>query len=59
MAPILNLEILFIDYVDEIYEVMVNGVKDDGLTAPMNELDSIIPAPMNTMLEKEDRQVSL
>lgn len=59
MAPILNLNNLPTDYVDEIYELMVDSIKNDALTAPIHELGSIGPPPMNTMLEKEDREVAI
>ena len=53
-----DLEISFgvsLDYVEDIYKVMVEGIETDALTAATAELSGLAPPPMNTMLEKQSR----
>lgn len=46
---------MFPGYVDEIYQVMVKEIDSDRLKKAATELEALAPAPMNTMLDKQNK----
>ncbi len=49
---------LCIGYVEEIYQVVVGMTKGD-LQKAQKSLDSLVPSPMNTMLEKHNKDEAI
>lgn len=49
---------IFVDYVEDIYQTFINASKDE-LHEAATKLKDSIPAPMNTMFEKQPREEAL
>ena len=47
------------DYVNEIYETILDAIMDKKLEKAMDELKNETPPPMNTMLEKQPRSEAI
>lgn len=47
------------DYVEEFYQTYLEAENAKQLGAAANELQDQSPLPMNSMLQKEDRQVAV
>lgn len=47
------------DYVEEFYQTYVEAEREKMLDAAAKELQERSPPPMNSMLEKEERQVAV
>lgn len=58
MTPVENILVsgyeFFVDYVEEIFETYLKASKDD-LDDAASKLKRIVPAPMNSMLDKQPR----
>jgi hypothetical protein len=50
---------LIIDYVDDIYQTMVEAIGTKKLEDAIDELIEKTPAPMNTMLTKQSREEAI
>lgn len=48
-----------LDYVDEIYQTYVRASQNGSLKIAYEQLNKMAPAPMNTMLEKERREIAV
>ena len=60
LGRLINTESLtFLDYVDEIFSTTKAAIEQDSLAPVIEELKLMTPAPMNTMLEKQDRQEAI
>lgn len=51
--------ITFVDYVEEIYQTCVEALINKTLVDAADELAMMSPEPMNTMLEKQDRNEAI
>ena len=50
---------MVIDYVDDIYQTMVEAIEKKQLKDAINELAEKTPAPMNTMLTKQSQEEAI
>ena len=50
---------LFPDYVEEIFQTTVAAIESQSLEGAIEELKSMTPAPMNTMLTKQSREEAI
>ena len=50
---------MIIDYVDDIYQTMVEAIGTKKLEDAIDELIEKTPAPMNTMLTKQSREEAI
>ena len=50
---------MIIDYVDDIYQTMVEAIGTKKLEDAIDELIEKTPAPMNTMLNKQSREEAI
>ena len=49
----------YIDYVEDIYQTLLEAHEKDLLEAVIKELAEITPTPMNTMVEKQTKEDAL
>ena len=50
---------MVIDYVNNIYQTMVEAIEKKQLNGAIDELAKKTPAPMNTMLTKQSREEAI
>ena len=50
---------MVIDYVNDIYQTMVEAIEKKQLNGAIDELAKKTPAPMNTMLTKQSREEAI
>lgn len=48
-----------IDYVEEIFQTMVESIGTEKIENAIDELNKLVPPPMNTMLDKQPREEAI
>lgn len=50
---------LYLDYVEEIFQTMVESIGTEKIKDAIDELNNQTPLPMNTMLDKQPREEAI